>query len=86
MTRDAGMWRCGGWAVADALVIAWARQFPERSVTLYYGMISVRGRDLVALTVAIAFVFAIYVGPTAMAPELVACLGAALYPRALLLR
>lgn len=79
------VFRCGGWAIGDMLLIAWARQFPTRSVRLY-GMITLRGRDLIGLTVAIAVLFAIYIGPVAMAPELVACFGAALYPKSLLRR
>jgi len=72
--------RCGGWAATDALVIAWARQFPERGLTLY-GVLTLRGRDLVMVTVGTAILFAIYFGPLAMAPELIACLAAAGYPR-----
>jgi membrane associated rhomboid family serine protease len=73
--------RCGGWAATDALVIAWARQFPDRGLTLYYGMLTLRGRDLVMVTVGASLLFAIYFGPIATAPELVACLAAAGYPR-----
>jgi membrane associated rhomboid family serine protease len=72
--------RCGGWAATDALVIAWARQFPDRGLRLY-GLLTLRGRDLVMVTVGTAIVFAIYFGPLVMAPELVACLAAAGYPR-----
>ncbi|HSD85988.1 MAG TPA: rhomboid family intramembrane serine protease [Kofleriaceae bacterium] len=72
--------RCGGWAATDALVIAWARQFPDRGLRLY-GLLTLRGRDLVMVTVGTAIVFAIYFGPIVTAPELVACLVAAGYPR-----
>ncbi len=72
--------RLGGWAVCDALVIAWARQFPERTLVLY-GMIAASGRDLVKVTIAITAIYALYSGLIAMIPELVACAAAALYPK-----
>lgn len=77
--------RCGGWAATDALVIAWARQFPDRGLTLYH-LVTLRGRNLVAIIVGIAVIGAIYYGPIAAAPELVACLAAAAYPRSRLRR
>ncbi|MGE5186144.1 MAG: rhomboid family intramembrane serine protease [Acidobacteriota bacterium] len=77
--------RLGGWAVTDALVIAWARQFPDAPLRLYEVLV-LRGRDVVRLTVAVAIVFAIYFGPIYMAPELVACTAAAGYPRGWLRR
>jgi hypothetical protein len=80
-----GVARCGGWAIADALVIAWARQFPSATLQLY-GVLQLQGRSIVRLVVATSIVYALYAGPIAMAPELVACIGAALYPRAWLQR
>jgi membrane associated rhomboid family serine protease len=77
--------RVGGWAMTDALVIAWARQFPLQTLVLH-GLIRVRGRELIALTVGTAIIFAIYFGPVAMAPELAACAAAALYPKGWLRR
>ncbi|MBA3538986.1 MAG: rhomboid family intramembrane serine protease [Deltaproteobacteria bacterium] len=85
VTGNSSLWRCGGWAVTDALVIAWARQFPNSTLVLY-GLVALRGRELIRLTVAVAVVFALYVGPITMAPELVACLCAAFYPAAMLRR
>lgn len=79
------VWRLGGWAIADALTIAWARQFPSRTLVLY-GLVALRGRELVTITVAINVLYAIYVGPIAIAPELVACVAAAAYPAARLRR
>lgn len=70
----------GGWAVADALVIAWALQFPERSLTLY-GLVTLSGRSLITVTIAINVVYAIYAGPLAVAPELAACAAAFAYPQ-----
>lgn len=75
--------RLGGWAVADVLVIAWARQFPQRPL-LIYGLVAFRGRELVAVTVGIAILFALFFGPLVVAPELVACACAAAYPQMLL--
>jgi hypothetical protein len=72
--------RCGGWAIADVLVIAWARQFPRAQLALY-GFLVVSGDRLVAMTLGVAIVFALYFGVVAMAPELVACAAAAMYPR-----
>lgn len=72
--------RTGGWAVADILVIAWARQFPERRLVLY-GMLELHGQRLINITIGTAVLFALFFGPIVMAPELSACLLAALYPR-----
>ena len=76
---DTRMVRIGGWAIADALVIAWARQFPQSPLVLY-GLLVVRGRQLIAVTIGATVLYAIYVGPIWMAPELVACITAAVYP------
>jgi membrane associated rhomboid family serine protease len=72
--------RAGGWAVSDALVIAWARQFPNGTVVLY-GLLVLRGRDLIAVTIAATVLFALAFGPVSMGPELFACLLSATYPR-----
>jgi membrane associated rhomboid family serine protease len=73
--------RAGGWAISDALVIAWARQFPRGTVVLY-GLLVLRGRDLIAVTIAATALFALAFGPVSMGPELCACLFTAAYPRA----
>ena len=73
--------RSGGWAISDALVIAWARQFPRGTVVLY-GLLVLRGRDLIAVTIAATALFALAFGPVSMGPELCACLFTAAYPRA----
>ncbi len=85
LTRAYYIARLGGWAIADVLVIAWARQFPEAPLQIY-GVLVLRGREIVRLTVAVAIVFAIFFGPVYMAPELVACTAAAGYPRGWLRR
>lgn len=77
--------RVGGWAISDALVIAWARQYPRSSIQLY-GLLVLSGRQLVGFTIAVTLLYAIATSPLVMAPELVACLGAAYYPRAWLTR
>jgi membrane associated rhomboid family serine protease len=77
--------RLGGWAATDVLVIAWARQFPQRTLRIY-GVLQLRGRQIVNITVGVAVVIALYVGPVVMAPELVACILAAGYPQSWLRR
>ncbi|HEY1558408.1 MAG TPA: hypothetical protein VGF94_26470 [Kofleriaceae bacterium] len=79
------VWRLGGWAITDVLLIAWARQFPTQALVMYWVLV-VRGRQIVRLVVAVNLLFAIFFGAVRMMPELVACAAAALYPRALLSR
>jgi membrane associated rhomboid family serine protease len=79
------MRRLGGWAISDLLVIAWARQFPERTLVVY-GLLGVRGQQLINLTVGVTALFAVAGGFVAHAPELAACAIAALYPAQLLRR
>lgn len=85
VTGQTQLVRLGGWAVSDVLVIAWARQFPERPLVVY-GLLTLRGQQLINLTVAVAVLFALRYGMVATAPELVACAIAALYPTQLLRR
>jgi membrane associated rhomboid family serine protease len=82
------VWRAGylgGWAVGDVLVIAWARQYPD-SVLVLYGLLRLNGRNLIAVVIAITCAYAIFAGPLAMAPELLACAAAYSYPGARLAR
>jgi hypothetical protein len=79
------MSRCGGMAVGDALCIAWARQYPTAQLRVY-GLIVLSGTNLIWATAGLTILMAIAYGPFVMAPELVACLGAAYYPRAWLTR
>jgi hypothetical protein len=72
-------------AVGDVLVIAWARQHPDRVIHLY-GLVALNGRRLITVTIAAAGVFAIARGPLIMAPELLACAAAYWYPRTRLMR
>ena len=69
----------GGWAVCDVLVIAWARQYPD-SVLVLYGLLRLNGRNLITVVIAITCAYALFAGPLAMAPELVACAAAYSYP------
>jgi membrane associated rhomboid family serine protease len=78
-------YRPGGWAISDALIIAWARQYPTSTIRLY-GLLELSGRQLVGFTIGVTLLYAIVSNPLMMAPELVACLGAAYYPRAWLMR
>ena len=77
--------RLGGWAMTDLLLIAWARQYPDRALVLY-GLVTLRGRDLVRITLGVVVLFAVFYGPIAMMPELAACAAAATYPRGWLRR
>jgi membrane associated rhomboid family serine protease len=77
--------RLGGWAVADVLAIAWARQFPD-SALVFYGLLVLRGREIVRIICGAAIVLAIFIGPMHMAPELFACAAAAFYPTSRLRR
>jgi membrane associated rhomboid family serine protease len=79
------LYRVGTWAVDDALVIAWARQYPDAIIALY-GLVKLNGPRLIAATIGITIVFAVFHGPLAMAPELFACAAAYYYPAARLAR
>lgn len=79
------MYRLGGWAIGDALVIAWARQFPDEQLVVW-SLIRVNGRNLVKLVIAITCVYALFGGPLRWAPELVVCAAAFGYPRSRLAR
>lgn len=80
------MHRCGGWVVSDALLIAWARQYPSSTLRLYHGMLELGGQRLVYFTVGVTCLIALAYSPFYYAPELVACFGAAWYPRDFLAR
>ncbi len=60
-----------GWALGDALVIAWALQFPERQVRLY-GLIAIGGTQLAYGTFAFAVLCAVFYGAGFFLPELIA--------------
>ena len=72
-------YRFGGWAVADALVIAWARQYPD-STLIVYGLLRLRGCELIKITVGITAVYAAFAGIFAWSLELCVCAAAYYYP------
>lgn len=72
-------YRLGGWAVGDALVIAWARQYPDSTLQLY-GLLRLRGKDLITVVIGITAVYAIFAGPSRWALELIVCAAAYGYP------
>lgn len=59
------------WAMGDAILIAWAIQFPHRHI-LAYLVIPVGGRNLIYLTVAGTALFAIFGGPLLFVPHFIA--------------
>ncbi len=79
------MSRCGGYALGEALCIAWARQYPTAELRIY-GVLTLRGQQLIYAVAGMVVLMAVAYGPFVMAPELVCCLGAACYPRTWLSR
>lgn len=79
------MARYAGWAVEDALVIAWARQFPHSTVR-FFGFFELGGQRVVWLVVGWTTLWALAASPFVLAPELVACALTAGYARAWLAR
>lgn len=59
------------WAMVDAMLIAWAIQFPHRQI-LVYMVIPVAGRNLVYLTVAGTALFAVFSSPLLFVPHFIA--------------
>jgi len=86
ISRDAWeVYRLGGWAVGDALVIAWARQYPRHPVVIFYGLLTLPARDLLILVIVFNVLFALF-APFTMALELLVCAAAYYYPAARLAR
>ncbi len=65
----------GAWALSDALLIAWGLEFPERRLRIY-GVLSIGGPVLAYGTAGLTALAAVYFGPIAVLPELVAALTA----------
>ncbi len=61
----------GGWALGDALVIAWGLQFPARRVRLY-GVLEVSGVTFAYATLAFVGLLVVFLGLVATLPEVVA--------------
>jgi len=59
------------WAMSDAILVAWATQFPHRQILAYF-VIPVGGRNLVFLTVAGTLLFAVFSGPVRYVPHFIA--------------
>src|SRR5690606_14145036 len=72
--------RCGGLVVTNTLIIAWARQYPGYTIGLF-GFLQLGGQRLVGFTVGITILVALSSNPFVFAPDLLATLAAALYPR-----
>jgi hypothetical protein len=70
--------RLGGMVLGDALLIAWARQFPDYPVWVYFVLL-LKGRALVSFVVATTLLFAAYFGFAWVMPELMAIAAALLY-------
>jgi membrane associated rhomboid family serine protease len=75
----------GGFAVCDALVIGWARQYPNERLRMF-SFLELSGQKLVIFTAGITILIALSTSVFVMMPEVVMCLGAALYPREWLTR
>jgi membrane associated rhomboid family serine protease len=65
-----GAWATA-WPIADALVIAWAVQFPYRQLLLYF-LFPLGGRNLIYLTVGGTLLFAAFYGVSGFLPHLLA--------------
>ena len=65
----------GSWALCDALVIAWALEFPDRRLRVYGGL-SIGGRALAYGPAGLTALAAIYLGPIVVLPELLAAITA----------
>lgn len=76
-----GVWwhaHLGGTALVDALLLAWARQFPHQQVLIYF-FLPMRGRQLVALVIVVAVLAALYYGLARALPELLTIAAALAY-------
>jgi membrane associated rhomboid family serine protease len=76
-----GAWfypKLGGMALGDALVIAWALQFPYRKV-IVHRVLAIGGDQLAYATLAMTVLFAIFYSVTAFVPELIAATAALAY-------
>lgn len=72
--------RSGGLAVNYALIIAWARHFPETSLQLF-GVVELGGHRLIAIVLGLLVVVAVSFSPWDLVPELVVASVATIYPR-----
>jgi len=56
------------WALVDALIIAWATQFPHQDIFVYF-ILPLRGRNLIYFTVGLTIVFSLFGGFLAYIPH-----------------
>jgi membrane associated rhomboid family serine protease len=68
----------GGLAVAAAIVIAWALQYPDERLVVYWVVVT-GGKQLAYGTLGVILLFAFFVGIVPMLPELIACTVSLLY-------
>lgn len=68
----------GGFAVSNALVVAWALQFPERTIRVY-GLLRLGGPVLAYGAVVMTVLVAVFYSVSMVLPELLAGLGALVY-------
>ncbi len=61
----------GGWPMADALIIAWACEFPDRQIRLFF-VLPVGGRWLIGASLVITLIFALVYGFAQMVPTFLA--------------
>lgn len=59
------------WAMCDAILIAWATQFPTRQILLYF-VLPIGGRNLVVLTIGTTALFALFSHPIYYVPHFIA--------------
>ncbi len=59
------------WAMGDAIIIAWATQFPHRQILVYF-VLPISGRNLIYLTVAGTALFALFSDPVLFVPHFLA--------------
>lgn len=68
----------GGFAVGNALVVAWALQFPDRTIPVHM-LLRLGGPVLAYGIVGVTVLYAVFYSVAAVLPELLAGLGALLY-------
>jgi hypothetical protein len=59
------------WPLGDALLIAWASQFPNRQILMYF-VLPIGGRNLVYLVIAGTLLFALFGGLALFVPHFLA--------------
>jgi membrane associated rhomboid family serine protease len=59
------------WALADALIVAWATAFPSRQILVYF-VLPLGGRRLIYATVGINVIFALFAGVALFVPHFIA--------------